>query len=141
MTNTLASFAHPLVGIAGFLLLAGAALHVTVSPVVQACDQQVCAGTWNVISTSCDDILRCQCGNTYPQNSCYRERGYCVGSQPSDNVIFRKCYLGNCSCSASAAGGGGGGGAGFGGNWCYVDSDCGGSGLCGSGGFCNGSGY
>ncbi len=47
----------------------------------------------------CDAVLRCVCGTTYPANTCYYERGYCFGNSLSTNIIFRKCYLGNCSCS------------------------------------------
>lgn len=131
-------------GIIGISLFVTAAHQVNVSNTAQACFMQLCSGSWTVNSSSCDDLFRCQCGASFPSNTCYRERGFCNGSEYSNDVVFRKCYLGFCSCSNAGVGGGGGSGGGYGGggNWCYADSDCGVGGTCGVGGLCDaGGGY
>jgi hypothetical protein len=98
MKYLLRSFPYPLLAVIGLLLLGWSALLIGNSPKAQACEQQDCSGSWIVNTSSCDDVLRCTCGNTFTQNTCYRETGYCIGNQPSNNVIFRKCYRGSCFC-------------------------------------------
>lgn len=98
MRSLLRHVSYPLLAAIGLVLIAWAAFLLGNSPKAEACQQQDCSGSWNVLSSSCDDLLRCTCGNTFTQNTCYRENGYCVGDPPSNNVIFRKCYLGSCFC-------------------------------------------
>lgn len=92
------NFPYTLLGLIGLLLVAWATLIVFNSQKVEACQQKDCSGSWTVLSSSCDDLLQCFCGNTSTQNTCYREKGYCNGNPPSSNIIFRKCYLGSCFC-------------------------------------------
>lgn len=104
MRNRLSGVQYPLLGLLGVVLMGWAALHMAVAPEAQACAQQDCSTAWNVTSYGCDALFRCICGVTRPQNTCYYERGYCVGSSLSTDIIFRKCYLGDCSCATNGGG-------------------------------------
>lgn len=106
-SNHLRNVRYLPLGFIGALLIGWAGFHLTISPKAQACTQQDCSNTWNVVSSSCDDLFQCGCGSncTATQNTCYRERGYCNGSSPSNDVIFRKCYLGLCTCPTGGSGG------------------------------------
>jgi hypothetical protein len=98
------NFPYPLLGLIGILLIGWAALLLGNSPKAQACQQQDCSSSWTVNSSSCDDLYRCPCAGIVTENTCYRERGYCVGNAYSNDVIFRKCYLGNCPCLSGGGG-------------------------------------
>jgi len=110
MKSRLLDLSYGFLGVAGLVLMTWAAFHLAVAREVQACSQQDCSSTWTVISSSCDDLFQCGCGTncTATPNTCYRERGYCNGSLPSNNVIFRKCYLGQCPCLVPGQGADGG---------------------------------
>jgi len=101
---------YALLAIVGILFMTWAAFHLALAREVQACTQQDCSSSWTVLSSSCDDLFQCGC-DTYciaTPNTCYRERGYCNGSVPSNNIIFRKCYLGQCRCFVGGQGADGG---------------------------------
>lgn len=110
MKSRLFDVSYALLAIAGLLLITWAGFHVSVAREVKACSQQDCSSSWTVISSTCDDLFRCGCGTycTATENTCYRERGYCNGSPPSSNIIFRKCYLGQCPCFVAGQGADGG---------------------------------
>jgi hypothetical protein len=122
--NILYSFRYLPLGLIGLLMIVWAAFHLTDSQKVQACRQQDCSSGWTVTSSSCDDLFQCGCGSncTATENTCYRERGYCDGSSPSTNIVYRKCHLGNCGCP-----GGGNGGCetcGQQSDFCVTNGDC-----------------
>lgn len=98
MKHQLRNAQYPFMGLVGILLMCWAATHLAISPKAQACNQQDCPGSWTVLGYSCDDLFRCSCSGTYTENTCYYESGYCNGSTPSNNIIFRKCYVGQCPC-------------------------------------------
>lgn len=142
MRSKLSNLLYPLMGLIGIVLMGWSAFQLTISPEAQACSQQDCSVSWNVTGYGCDDILRCLCSTTYPANTCYYERGYCFGNSLSTDIIFRKCYLGNCSCST--AGGSYTGCTNTGAqNKCYTlgfdwdDTSCSCSGGCLDGGGCS----
>ena len=112
MKSRLLDVSYGLLGIAGLLLITWAAFDLTVAREAQACAQNDCPPTvgWTVTGVSCDDLFQCGCGTycTATPNTCYRERGYCNGSAPATNVIFRKCYLGQCPCLVAGQGADGG---------------------------------
>ena len=54
--------------------------------------------------SGCDAFFRCECTGEFLLNTCYYERGYCVGTSPSNNVIFRRCYRGFCTCPQGGGG-------------------------------------
>ena len=107
MKIRLFNLSYGLMAIAGIVLMTWAAFHLAVAREVQACSQQDCSQSWTVLGLpTCDDLFQCACGTycTYAANTCYRERGYCNGSPPSDNIVFRKCFLGQCSCAGTGNG-------------------------------------
>src|ERR1700752_162120 len=110
MKSRLPDLSYGLLALAGIVLMTWAAFHLGVAREVQACSQQDCSSSWTALSDSCDDLFRCGCGTncTATENTCYRERGYCNGSSPSNNIIFRKCYLGLCPCLVPGQGADGG---------------------------------
>ena len=110
MKSRLLDLTYGLLAVAGIVLMTWAAFHVSVAREVQACTQKDCSLGWTVISVACDDLFQCGCGTncTATPNTCYRERGYCDGSVPSSNIIFRKCYLGLCPCLVAGQGADGG---------------------------------
>lgn len=109
MNNKKVSFYYLLLAFLGVLLLGSSAFRKWTESAAQACDQQNCGTTsWSVNSWGCDGIYRCQCtpgGAT--QNTCYYEKGFCNGQPYSDNVVFRKCYRGECNNCPPGGGGGG----------------------------------
>lgn len=109
MKSRLVDVSYGVLAIAGIGLMTWAAFHLTVVREAQACSQQDCSSSWTVLASECDDLFRCGCGTncTATENTCYRERGYCNGSSPSNNIIFRKCYLGLCPCLTGGGANGG----------------------------------
>ena len=110
MKSRLLDVGYGFLAIAGLVLLTWAAFHLADAREVQACNQKDCSLGWTVVSSTCDDLFRCGCGTNcaIAENTCYRERGYCDGSVPSSNIIFRKCYLGDCRCWVTGQGADGG---------------------------------
>ena len=132
MKNNLHSVRYLPVAFIGALLIGWSAFHVTAVPKALACRQQDCGSIWTVVSSSCDDLFQCGCGSNCSStaNTCYRERGYCNGQPPSSDIVYRKCYLGQCGCP-----GGGNGGC----NDCGTESDvCFAPGDCCAGFTCQG---
>ena len=110
MKNRWVDVIYGILAIAGIVLMTWATFHLSVARPVQACTQQTCSQSWTVLASECDDLFQCGCG-TYcgaTPNTCYRERGYCSGSSPSNNIVFRKCYLGQCPCFVAGQGADGG---------------------------------
>ena len=112
--KTLRTMQYVPLGVIGAFLIGWAAFQLIMIPKAEACTQQDCSSSWTVLSNSCDDLFQCGCGSncTATQNTCYRERGYCNGSPPSNDIVFRKCYLGQCPCPSGGSGG------------CHPDEDC-----------------
>src|SRR5687767_1684748 len=110
MKSRLFAVNYALLAVAGLVLMTYAAFHLAVAREVQACTQQNCSSSWTVLASECDDLFQCGCGTycTSTPNTCYRERGYCSGSSPSNNIVFRKCYLGLCPCLVAGQGADGG---------------------------------
>jgi hypothetical protein len=124
MRTLLRNSPYPLLALTGALLMAWATFVLASTPKTLACDQQDCPSIWNVNSSSCDDLFRCLCSGVSTIDTCYRERGYCDGAPYSNNVIFRKCYLGQCCCPAQFPCGGGGGEEGGGGEGGCTPETC-----------------
>lgn len=53
MRRQLRNALYPLMGLIGISLMIWAGFHLAISPKAEACNQQDCAGSWTVNSSSC----------------------------------------------------------------------------------------
>ena len=120
MKAKLHTLKYTFLGLIGVLLLLSATASMLTAPETQACATTPNCGTWNVSEFGCIS-LTCSCAGNPISFTCYEEFGQCI-TPNTNNVIFRKCYVGGCCCPSGNCAGGSSSGGGSGG--CFDSEDC-----------------